>query len=1242
MKDQEFTANKIAVICHLYYPDYWPDLANKIRNIPVDFHLYVTVAEDHYFDLYETIKSEFKNADIRPFPNSGRDVAPFVRLLPELQAQGYEVVCKIHTKKGAAHSSMWGKLLIDSILGSPEIASLILNEFAADPLLGMVGSDPLYVSARAHQYGNMKTVKTLWRYLHNGANVPDDWGFFAGTMFWARTEPLAKLAEILKKYNFEEDNSKTDGQLAHAFERLFGLSVFNAGCRIGLIENEPGSGLEKIFKKVNAPGNPSLNSIVDTLAREEEKSKQYRFFYCNRAYRENRPNILLVAHAAGKEIFGAERCFIDLVQEAARLNVNLYLCFPEKSAECIRQCIDFANGIIIFKYAQWTDNNPQDNRTIDIFTKIISDFKINLVHVNTIMIREPLTAARKLGEKSVIHVHELIDRDPDLVKIIGVNAEKVIEQVLGSADYIIANSQETASLFNKPGATYIIPNTIDINAFDISNDIGERLKVAMVSSNIPKKGIRDFAILADECNKQQIDAHFFLVGPFNHYIYELIEKNKTRAGNLFYGGYFDKSVEAIAAGNLIVNFSSFAESFGLTVLEAMASRRPVIAYSWGALPELINDQHTGYLIPYQNVQAAVPIVKKLAENPALVRQMGNQARDVAVAHYDKNYFSRQVAKVYSSILEDDSVNTAICINPGANANKNNQLMSGNKQPSSLLAQPGPQEKSGISIIIVNYSELHHLDRLFSTFIRYNTYQPIEFVILDHGPGGQSGPVIKKWAKNIMIKYFKRDRSNTYSASVNIGAQNATYPNLLIMHQDIIFTDDLLPLAVAQLADETIGAVGCRIDHDCSGLDAGNYPSVKHVGIKFDWDEQFAFHRPYQLGLYSTMQAEEVPSAIYPAVAGDFLLCRKKDFFAVGGYHENYDHGFEDVDFCLHLKENLNRKSLSINSLSLHQASSSDYLSLDLEDRKKLQENNIQIFKSRTASFKLKYSTMQLGKSVKSLNSENPGNVTVIVPVYNALEETLNCLDSLVNNIEDNTRVIVIDDCSPDSALWPALVDYERRCASFFCVRNEVNLGYTATINKGIRMADGDVVLLNSDTMVTSNWLAKMRNAAYSKDNIATVTPLSNAAGAFSLPENNQQNFIPEGVTLEQMANLVDEESPRLWPVVPTGNGFCMYIRRKALDKIGLFDEKSFPRGYGEENDFCQRAIKFGFLNIIDDATFIYHKCSASFKESKDIILPESERLMSQRWPEYHKEVRGWLSNDPLDSFRICLKEKLKK
>ena len=126
----------------------------------------------------------------------------------------------------------------------------------------------------------------------------------------------------------------------------------------------------------------------------------------------------------------------------------------------------------------------------------------------------------------------------------------------------------------------------------------------------------------------------------------------------------------------------------------------------------------------------------------------------------------------------------------------------------------------------------------------------------------------------------------------------------------------------------------------------------------------------------------------------------------------------------------------------------------------------------------------------------------------------------------------------------------------------------------------------------------MIKTAYLRENIATVTPLSNNATLASVPNFLEENDIPEFVDFEQYAQDIEDCSLELFPEIPTAHGFCMYIKREALERVGLFDDVTFGKGYGEENDFSYRAMQHGYTHVLCDNTLIRHKGTQSFTAAK--------------------------------------------
>jgi len=227
-------------------------------------------------------------------------------------------------------------------------------------------------------------------------------------------------------------------------------------------------------------------------------------------------------------------------------------------------------------------------------------------------------------------------------------------------------------------------------------------------------------------------------------------------------------------------------------------------------------------------------------------------------------------------------------------------------------------------------------------------------------------------------------------------------------------------------------------------------------------------------------------------------------------------------------------------------------------------------------------------------------VEIIVPVFNALEETLDCLQSIRINTTVPYALTVIDDASePDVA--QALKAYQHRNPGLNLLRNESNLGYTRTANIGFAHAQAEwVVLLNSDTIVTPRWLEGLLECAASEPEIKFVGPLSNAAtwqsvpAVFDITGKFKVNALPSGYTPADMGRLVEMYSWRAYPRVKLLNGFCTLIHRQTVIELGLLDEMGFPQGYGEENDLCLRAAAAGHQLAIADHVYVYHAKSASF------------------------------------------------
>lgn len=231
------------------------------------------------------------------------------------------------------------------------------------------------------------------------------------------------------------------------------------------------------------------------------------------------------------------------------------------------------------------------------------------------------------------------------------------------------------------------------------------------------------------------------------------------------------------------------------------------------------------------------------------------------------------------------------------------------------------------------------------------------------------------------------------------------------------------------------------------------------------------------------------------------------------------------------------------------------------------------------------------------------HLDVVVCVHNALDDVKLCLESVRSALRGRGATIVVDDASG------------QRTANFlnaYALKHNINLikhgerqGYTRSANDGLLASTAKYVLfLNSDTILPDNALDKIVDAFDRNPSFGIIGPLSNAASFQSVPSTANSgtqtaiNPLPPGMTPSE----VDAFLERTWDGciirTPLVHGFCFGVRRTVFEKIGRFDDINFPRGYGEENDFCFRAADAGFdLGVLTN-TYVFHAKSKSYSDGE--------------------------------------------
>ncbi len=369
-----------------------------------------------------------------------------------------------------------------------------------------------------------------------------------------------------------------------------------------------------------------------------------------RPFRPNHPRVLVVGHAAGEYLFGAERSLLDLLDGFSTIGFDVVVAVPSgENAEYLGALLDRSSVVHVLPVPIRRPRSAPDPSVTDQFVSIISMYGVNAVHTNTILPREPLLAARRFGIPAVVHAREIPQHDEDFARQLGATASEITSSVLADADHLIANSLTTALAYPLSGRSSVVPNSVDIGLFRRpERTTTGPVRVALIGSVAARKGVGKFIEMA-RLLENRLDVTFVVIGPLSDYAREL-RASEQFPTNVAFSGYATCPADAISLADVVVNFSICQETFGRTILEAMAAGLPVVSFAQGALPELIRDGETGFLVPLNDVSYAAHRIEQLVCDEALRDKMGREGQRHAEENYSATTLSQALSASYRAIL----------------------------------------------------------------------------------------------------------------------------------------------------------------------------------------------------------------------------------------------------------------------------------------------------------------------------------------------------------------------------------------------------------------------------------------------------------------------------------------------------------------------------------------------------------------------------------------------------------------
>lgn len=344
------------------------------------------------------------------------------------------------------------------------------------------------------------------------------------------------------------------------------------------------------------------------------------------------PRILIFAHTSGEALFGAERSLLDVIARMAREGLCPIVVLPAlRNPAYLERVLEISAAVEVLPQIWRSGLHPPNDQTVDNIRALIRKHCPREIHVNTVVQEAPLIAARAEAVPSVVYVREMPAEDSALCRALGMSAEALRRQLQDQADRFVMPSQVVVDWLGCPDRSTVRPNAVDEALFDLPFAPGRYLTVALISSNIAKKGIADCVAAARMVAATGRPVRFLLIGPPTADLYRL----QPFPRNVQFRSYASSPAEAIAQADIVLSLSHFAESFGRTVVEAMAAGRPVICYDRGAPPSLVVSGQTGLVVPADSIEGVADAVLALDTARLQLDKMSLAARRRAREIQDK-------------------------------------------------------------------------------------------------------------------------------------------------------------------------------------------------------------------------------------------------------------------------------------------------------------------------------------------------------------------------------------------------------------------------------------------------------------------------------------------------------------------------------------------------------------------------------------------------------------------------------
>lgn len=499
-----------------------------------------------------------------------------------------------------------------------------------------------------------------------------------------------------------------------------------------------------------------------------------------------------------------------------------------------------------------------------------------------------------------------------------------------------------------------------------------------------------------------------------------------------------------------------------------------------------------------------------------------------------------------------------------------------------------------SIIIITRNSLDVLPACLESIVRCSEDSDYEVIIVDNASSDESASFYASLEGDVRIIF--NEFNSGFARACNQGIEVSSGEYIVLLNPDTIVTPGWLEKLSSHFKDEKVGAVG-PLSNYVAGAQKYEFYLNDNTA---DTPDKIAE------SLYFEYRNQSVETKF---LIGFCLMIPWEIIEELGELDDDLILGNEDLELSYRLRANGYELKIALDSFIYHQGQTSFDQDSDADRwvnfsarmlESKLQNNGTKIDPKKIWGMDWFRPEPNLEKDL----------VSIVIPAFNCLEYTRQCIDSIRRNTVHPHEIIVVDNGSTDGS-----IEYLRSLNDIKLIENGENKGYPTACNQGIEIADGAyILLLNNDIIVTKYWLSRMFMGFFADSDVGIIGPRSNDSAGYQQVSKPGYKSIEE---LEDYTEMFKNKASRQFREVDFLSGFCMLIDRKVIDSVGLFDER-FGIGNYEDQDFCRRAAESDFKMLVANEVYIHHYGSRSFLEnglSYSGILEENRKIYESKWTE---------------------------